>query len=99
MARSVRQQFLDGDAAQLKQPPDGILDEIVRTGRASGDANRDATAGQPVLTFDFLLCAELGLWSSGGPNICIDGHHQRFTASCTIAFWAAVPCIIVSSAS
>ncbi len=45
-------------------------------------------------------CAELGDWSSGGPNIIRHGHHQRFTASCTIAFCAAVPpCIIASRLS
>ena len=45
-------------------------------------------------------CAELGDWSSGGPNIMTDGHHQRFTASCTIAFCASVPfCIITSRLS
>ena len=45
-------------------------------------------------------CAELGDWSSGGPNIMIEGHHQRSTASCTISRCASVPCcIIVSSAS
>ena len=44
--------------------------------------------------------AELGDWSSGGPNIMMDGHHQRLTASCTMARWASVPCcIMVSSAS
>ena len=30
-------------------------------------------------------CAVLGESSSGGPNIISDGHHQRSTASCTIA--------------
>ena len=45
-------------------------------------------------------CALLGDWSSGGPNIMMDGHHQRLTASCTMAFCASVPCcIMVSSAS
>ena len=28
---------------------------------------------------------------SGGPNIISDGHHQRLTASCSIARWASVP--------
>ena len=42
-------------------------------------------------------CAELGDWSSGGPNIITDGHHQRFTASCTIAFCASVPWVIMVS--
>ena len=38
--------------------------------------------------------------SSGGPNIIRQGHHQRFTASCTIARCASVPpCIIVSRQS
>ena len=33
-------------------------------------------------------CALFGLSASGGPNIIRLGHHQRFTASCTIARWA-----------
>jgi hypothetical protein len=28
---------------------------------------------------------------SGGPNIIRHGHHQRFSASCAIAFCSAVP--------
>ena len=42
------------------------------------------------------------LWSpcvdslSGGPNIMIDGHHQRSSASCAIAFCAGVPVANVS---
>ena len=36
-------------------------------------------------------CALFGLSASGGPNIIRLGHHQRFTASCTIARWASVP--------
>ena len=45
-------------------------------------------------------CALLGLWSSGGPNIIRQGHHQRFTASCTMAFCSGVPfCIITSRLS
>ena len=42
-------------------------------------------------------CALLGLWSSGGPNIIRQGHHQRFTASCTIARCASVPSRIITS--
>ena len=42
-------------------------------------------------------CALLGDWSSGGPNIMIEGHHQRFTASCTIARCASVPFSIIVS--
>ncbi|MCY1378147.1 hypothetical protein D9M69_657590 [compost metagenome] len=42
-------------------------------------------------------CALLGDWSSGGPNIMTEGHHQRLTASCTIAFCASVPCVIIVS--
>ena len=34
---------------------------------------------------------ELGDWSSGGPNIWIDGHHQRSTASWAIACCSGVP--------
>src|SRR6218665_365477 len=45
-------------------------------------------------------CAEWGDCSSGGPNIISDGHHQRSTASCTIARCASLPWrIMVSSAS
>ena len=44
-------------------------------------------------------CAVLGDWSSGGPNIISDGHHQRFTDSCTIARCSSVPFIIVISSS
>ena len=36
-------------------------------------------------------CAEFGDASSFGPNIISDGHHQRSSASCAIAFCAAVP--------
>lgn len=43
--------------------------------------------------------AELGESSSGGPNIISDGHHQRSTASWTMARWPSVPRIIVSSNS
>ena len=35
--------------------------------------------------------------ASGGPNIMSDGHHQRSTASCTIAFCAGVPWVIIVS--
>ena len=44
----IRQQRLDGDSAQLKQPANGILDEIVGTGSAGGDADGDFAGGQPV---------------------------------------------------
>ena len=43
-------------------------------------------------SFDFrlirqaMLCAELGLLSSLGPNIINEGHHQRFSASCAMSF-------------
>ena len=37
-------------------------------------------------------CAEFGDSASGGPNIISDGHHQRSTASCAIAFCSGVPC-------
>ena len=36
-------------------------------------------------------CAVFGDSASGGPNIISDGHHQRFSASCAIAFCSAVP--------
>ena len=39
--------------------------------------------------------ALLGLSVSGGPNMASTGHHQRFTASCTISRCAGVPFIIV----
>ena len=35
----------------------------------------------------------------GGPNIIRLGHHQRSTASCTITFCAAVPCVHHRAAS
>src|SRR4051794_9750863 len=44
-------------------------------------------------------CAELGLSSSGGPNIISEGNHQRSTASCTIACCSGVPRIMVISSS
>ena len=37
---------------------------------------------------DCALCTEL---ASGGPNIISDGHHQRLSASCAIAFCSGVP--------
>ena len=37
--------------------------------------------------------------ASLGPNIMSDGHHQRFTASCTIAFCAGVPFASVATIS
>ena len=42
-------------------------------------------------------CAEFGDWSSGGPNIITEGHHQRFTASWTMLFCASVPLVIIVS--
>ena len=51
------------------------------------------------LIFQAMDCAELGEASSGGPNIISDGHHQRFTASCTISRCCGVPRIIVISSS
>ncbi len=36
-------------------------------------------------------CSVFGDSLSGGPNIISDGHHQRFSASCAIAFCSAVP--------
>ena len=51
------------------------------------------------LIFHAIDCAVFGDSSSGGPNIISDGHHQRSTASCTIARCAAVPRIIVISSS
>ena len=51
------------------------------------------------LIFQAMDCAELGDWSSGGPNIISEGHHHRFTASCTISRWAGVPRIMVISSS
>jgi hypothetical protein len=44
-------------------------------------------------------CALFGLSASGGPNIARHFHHQRSTASWTIAFCSAVPVIITSRAS
>src|SRR3954453_18120152 len=45
----------------------------------------------------FIDCSELGDSVSGGPNIMMLGHHQRSTASCTIAFCASVPWVIIVS--
>ena len=36
-------------------------------------------------------CALLTDSASDGPNIISDGHHQRFRASCAIAFCSGVP--------
>ena len=36
-------------------------------------------------------CALLTDSASDGPNIISDGHHQRFSASCAIAFCSGVP--------
>src|SRR6218665_1485367 len=44
-------------------------------------------------------CAEWGDCSSGGPNIISDGHHQRSTASCTIARCASLPWRIMGSSA
>ena len=44
-------------------------------------------------------CALFGDWSSGGPNIISDGHHQRLTASCAIACCSGVPFDNVSNRS
>ena len=41
-------------------------------------------------------CALCVLSASGGPNIIRLGHHQRLTASCTIARWASVPSRIIT---
>ena len=43
--------------------------------------------------------AEFGESLSLGPNIMSDGHHQRFSASCTIAFCAGVPFASVATIS
>jgi hypothetical protein len=45
------------------------------------------------------LCAPCTLWPSGGPNIIRLGHHQRFTASCTMARCASVPSFIITSSA
>jgi hypothetical protein len=44
-------------------------------------------------------CWVLGESPSAGPNIISEGHHQRSTASWTIARCASVPAISVRSSS
>ena len=44
-------------------------------------------------------CALFGLSASGGPNMARHFHHQRLTASCTMAFCFSVPVIMTSRAS
>ena len=45
----------------------------------------------------FIDCSEFGDSVSGGPNIMMLGHHQRSTASWTMAFCASLPCVIIVS--
>src|SRR2546422_1058898 len=49
------QKFLDGDAAQLKEPADSIFDKVVGTRGARGDADGDLAGGKPVASLDFLV--------------------------------------------
>src|SRR5690606_6750637 len=51
------------------------------------------------LIFHFMDWAELGDWSSGGPNMARLGQYQRFTASWAISRWSSVPCMSVSRIS
>ncbi len=44
-----------------------------------------------VLIFQAMDWALLAEASSAGPCMAMDGHHQRFIASCAIAFCAGVP--------
>ena len=50
-------------------------------------------------TFQRISSAVFGESVSLGPNIISDGHHQRFTASCTIARCAGVPLASVATIS
>ena len=43
------------------------------------------------LIFQRMACSECTLSLSEGPNIITDGHHQRFSASCAMAFCSGVP--------
>src|ERR1700761_7703138 len=54
-ASIIGEQLLHGNAAQLEQATDGVLDEIVGTGRASSDADSDFARREPVARFNFLL--------------------------------------------
>ena len=53
--RSTRQQLLHRHAAQIEQPPNRVLDQVVRARRAGGDADGDVARGQPVARLDFFL--------------------------------------------
>ena len=44
-----------------------------------------------ILIFHCADCALCTEFASGGPNIISDGHHQRLSASCAIAFCSGVP--------
>src|SRR6516164_2260385 len=52
---SLRQQFLGGNAAQLKQPVNYVFDEVVWARRAGGDADGDFAGRQPVTGLGFLF--------------------------------------------
>ena len=51
------------------------------------------------LIFQRIDCAVCFESASLGPNIMIDGHHQRFSASCAMARCAALPRASVSMIS
>ena len=51
----ISRSSLDGDAAQLEQAPDGVLDEVVRAGGAGGDADGDLARREPIAGLDFLV--------------------------------------------
>lgn len=51
------------------------------------------------LTPHFMSSAELGESLSLGPNIIRACHHQRLSASCTIAFCSGVPAASVAQIS
>jgi hypothetical protein len=56
---SVGQQFLHGNAAQFKQAPDRVLDQVVGTGRAGGDADGDLARRQPAAVSTSFCCSRL----------------------------------------
>jgi len=51
------------------------------------------------LIFQRIDCAVCFESASLGPNIMIDGHHQRSSASCAMARCASLPCASVSMIS
>ena len=54
-----RFELLRGNPAQLEQPDQRLFDQIVRAGRAGGDADDDRPRRQPVARDDFLLLVQI----------------------------------------